>query len=105
MSALFMTTHWLNMIVNSSHIQINFHKSKYSINKADMKQVKQEKSGIYNHIQSKRTAAHVNDWFKVKLHGLVGPLNFISLNVHFLDSLDQPITDQTNRPKHLSFNY
>ena len=54
-----------------------------------MQQVKQEKSETYNYTQSKQTTARVNDCSKVKLCGLVGPLNFIFLDMDFLDPLYQ----------------
>ena len=85
--------------------QINFHKSKYNINKTDIKQVKQGKSETYNYAQSKQARAPVNDYPNVKLYGLVGPQIFISLDTDFLNALDQQITDQTNRSKHLTLNY
>ena len=73
-----------------------------------MQEVKQDKSETYNYKQSKRSKACVNDCSKIKLHGLVGPLNFISLGTDFLVHLDQPIIDllfQTNRSKHLTLKY
>ena len=49
-----------------------------------MQHVKQGKSETYNYTQSKITKPRVNDCSKVKLHRLLGPLTFISL-----DPLDQ----------------
>ena len=45
-----------------------------------------------------------NDCYKVNLHELAGVMNLISLGMAFLDPLDQQITDQTSRSKHLTFN-
>ena len=56
-----------------------------------MKPVKCE---TYNYTQSRQLTARVNDCSKVKLHRLVGPLNFISLGMDFLNSLEQQITDK-----------
>ena len=73
-----------------------------------MQRVKQDKSGTFNYKQSKQATACINGYSKVKLHGLVRPLNFISLGMDFLDPLDEWITDllfQTNRFKHLTFKY
>ena len=70
-----------------------------------MQQVKHDKSKTYNYTQSKQATACVNDCSKVKLRELVGPLNLISLGIDFLDPLNQEITGQTNRSKHLTFNY
>ena len=53
-----------------------------------MQQVKQDKSETYNYTQSKRVTARVNDCSKVKLHGLVGSLNLISLGMESLGSAD-----------------
>ena len=95
----------LKTILLCLSIQISFHKSKYNIKKADIQQVKQYKSEIYNKAQSNQATALVNDVPKVKLYGLVGPQIFISLDTDFLNALDQQITDQTNRSKLLTFNY
>ena len=49
---------------------------------------------------TKRLTARVNDYSKVKLHGSLRPLNFISLRMDSLDPLDQHTTDllfQRNR--------
>lgn len=70
-----------------------------------MQRVKQEKSKTYNYTQSKQANLCVNDCFEVKLHGLAGLLNYISLNVDFMDSLDKQITNQTNRSKYPTLNY
>ena len=66
----------------------NFLQSNHSINKTDIQQVKQGKSETYNYTLSKRTTAGVNYRSKIKLHGLVGALNFISLGMDFLDPLN-----------------
>ena len=62
-----------------------------------MQLVKQDKSETYNYTQPKRATARVNEFPKVKLHGLVGSLNFISSDMDFSDPLVQQITHQTNR--------
>ena len=85
--------------------QEHFSKSKHSINKTDMQQVKQNKSENYNYTNSKQATACVNDCSKVKLHGLVRPLNLIFPGMDLLDYLDQQISDQTYRSNHLTFNY
>ena len=70
-----------------------------------MQRVKQEKSKTYNYTQSKQAKLCVNDCLEVKLHGLAGLLNYVSLNVDFMDSLDKQITNQTDRSKHPTLNY
>ena len=51
MSALFMSPHLLNLILNPSCIQITFHKRKESFNKTDVQQLKEDKFEIYNYTQ------------------------------------------------------
>ena len=107
-SPLFLIRHWINLTIKPLRIQKTFHKSKHRINKTDMQKVKQNKSGTYNYKQSKWTKFFINDYSNVRLHGLVGQLNFISLGADFLYPLDHTITDllfQTNRSKHLTFKY
>ena len=43
-----------------------------------MQQAKQNKSESFNYTHSKRATSYKNDCSKVKLHGLVGSLNYIS---------------------------
>ena len=74
-------------------IKKTYHKSKHSIRKTVMEQVKQDKCETYNCTQSKQLTAHVNDRSKVKVHGLVRPLNFISFSIDFLDHLYWWITN------------
>ena len=69
-------------------------------------QVKQDKSETSNYTQPNCPTAHVNGCSKIKLHGLVAPLNIISLGMGYLDSLDHWITDplpETNRSKTLTY--
>ena len=90
--APFLSLNWLNLRSNPFYTQKPFYKSKHSIKKKDtINQV--DKFETYNYTETKRLTARVNDYFKVKLHGLVRPLNFISLGMDFLDPLDQRVTD------------
>ena len=87
MSALFLCAHWLQQILIPLRIRITFHKIKHSINKTYRQQYKQSKFETRNYTQSKepRAWAHENDCCKVKLLGLVGPLNYNSLGMDLLD--------------------
>ena len=100
MPALFISPHWLNLTLNLSCIQKTFQKANMpSIKETYSKSSKTNLKAII--VLSKRAIACVNDCSKVKLHGLVGPLNFISLGMDFSDPWDQQITDQANKSKHL----
>ena len=69
-------------------------------------QVKLDKYKTCNYTQSKQQTARTNDCSKVKLHGLVRSLNFISLGVDFLDPVNQQITDPLIQlSKHLTYKY
>ena len=109
LSGLFLSPHWLNLTLNPVRIPKTFPKSK---NIAPIKQICnkscKKKSETYNYTQSKWSTVRANDCSKVKLDGLVGPLNFISLVMTFVDPSAQRITDllfQTNRSKHVTFKY
>ena len=69
----------LVQILHLPFIERTFHENKNSTNETGMQQVKQDKSEIYNYTHSKLATHCVNNCFKIKLRGLVLPLNFIAL--------------------------